>query len=88
MGMILEKTKVTFEKKIYEDELESLKKHLDSVKEKLTVDMSACDDLHGSIIQLLLAHSARYESEYIFSEKNSTFKMALEGFRSVENNCY
>ena len=88
MGMILDTSKVTFEKKVYENELENLKQHLNGVTEKLTVDMSSCDDLHGAIIQLLLAHKARYDSNYIFSDKNSTFKMALQGFRSVENNCY
>jgi hypothetical protein len=87
MGMILDASKVTFEKKVYENELENLKKHLNGVTEKLTVDMSACDDLHGSIVQFLLAHKARYDSDYIFNDKSSTFKMALQGFRNVENNC-
>jgi len=86
MAMTLSDDKVIFEKKVYENELEALKKHL-AEHHKLTIDASACDDMHGAIIQLILAHHSVYESEFIFNEKNSTFKMAIEGFRNVENDC-
>ena len=86
MAMILSDDKVVFEGKVYENELEDLKKHCDAHK-KLTIDMSACEDMHGGIIQLLLAHHAINESKFVFNDKNTTFKMAIEGFRHVENDC-
>jgi hypothetical protein len=86
MAMILSDDKVVFEKKVYENELEDLKKHLAS-HQKLSIDMSACDDMHGAIIQLILVHHAMFESDFIFNDKQSTFKMAIEGFRNVENDC-
>ncbi len=86
MAMTLTDDKVVFEKKVYENELVALKEHL-AQHQKLTIDMSACDDMHGAIVQLLLAHHAVFTSEFIFSDKNSTFKMAIEGFRNVENDC-
>lgn len=86
MAMTLNDNSVVFEGKVYENELETLKAHCDTHK-KLTVDMSACDDMHGGIIQLLLSHHAIHESEFVFNDKNTTFKMAIEGFRHVENDC-
>jgi len=87
MGMTLNGDTVVFEGKVYEDELVPLKTHLTGLKKKVTIDMKQCDDMHGGIIQLLVAYKSVYESEFVFDEKNSTFKMALQGFRNVENNC-
>lgn len=87
MSMTLNGETVIFEKKVYENELLALKEHLSSLKKKVTIDMTQCDDLHGGIIQLLLAYKSVHESEFLFNDKDSTFKMALQGFRSVENNC-
>ena len=87
MGMTLNGDTVVFEGKVYEDELLPLKAHLAELKKRVTVDMTKCDDMHGGIIQLLVAYKSVHESEFIFNEKNSTFKMALQGFRNVENNC-
>lgn len=87
MGMTLNDETVVFEKKVYEDVLLPLKEHLSSLQKKVTVDMQNCDDMHGGVIQLLLAYKAVHESEFLFNDKDSTFKMALLGFRNVENNC-
>ena len=87
MGMTLNDETVVFEGKVYENELLALKEHLTQLKKKVTVDMSSCNDMHGGIIQLLAAYKSVYESEFIFNDKDSTFKMALQGFRNVENNC-
>ncbi len=87
MAIIYEDDKIRFEKRVYENELEDLKKHLDGLKKAITVDLTACDDLHGSVVQLLLAYKTLYSCQFEFSEQPSTYKMALEGFRSVENDC-
>lgn len=87
MGMTLNGDTVVFEGKVYENELVGLKEHLIQLKKKVTVDMKGCEDMHGGIIQLLAAYKSIHESEYLFNDKNSTFKMALQGFRNVENNC-
>ena len=87
MGMTLNDETVVFEGKVYENELLALKEHLMQLKKKITVDMSNCNDMHGGIIQLLAAYKSVHESEFIFNDKDSTFKMALQGFRNVENNC-
>ena len=87
MGMTLNDETVVFEKKVYENELVALKDYLSALNKKVTVDMTQCDDMHGGIIQLLLAYKSVHGSEFIFSDKDSTFKMALSGFRNVENNC-
>ena len=87
MGMTLNDETVVFEGKVYENELLALKEHLTQLKKKVTVDMKNCDDMHGGIIQLLVAYKSVHESEFLFNDKDSTFKMALQGFRNVENNC-
>jgi len=87
MGMTLNDETVVFEGKVYENELVPLNEHLSKLKKKITIDMSQCDDMHGGVIQLLLAYKSQYESEFVFNDKDSTFKMALQGFRNVENNC-
>ncbi len=88
MGMILDTNSVVFEKKVYENELEALKSHLNGIKSGLNVDLTACVDLHGSIIQLLLSYKAVHDCTFAFNDESSTFKLAIEGFRNVENNCH
>ena len=73
--------------KVFEKELLGLKEFMDSHKNPLTIDLSSCDDLHGSLVQLLLAFKAVHGCEFIYSDKVSTYKKALEGFRTVEDDC-
>ncbi len=83
-----DQNRIVCQDRVYENELEPLKKYLDSKKEALEVDLSACKDMHGAVIQLLLAYQVQYGCEFILPEVNLPFKMAIEGFSSIENDCH
>ena len=73
--------------RVFENELLGLKEFMDSKKSPLTIDLTSCDDLHGSLVQLLLAFKTVHGCEFIYNDKMSTYRKALEGFRTVEDDC-
>jgi len=87
MGIEYKEDTIVFQKRVYENELEGLKKALDALKKPITADFTACDDLHGAVVQLLLAYKTTYGCEFLFTDNKSSYKMALEGFRTIENDC-
>jgi len=78
---------VTFTGSIFEDTLITLQSSLNDNKKALTFDCTECKDLHGAIIQLIVAHNAVYGGNFIFSSEPKLYQKAIEGFHSVEDDC-
>ena len=72
---------------IFENELVDIRTFLQEHKSEVTVDCSECKDIHGSVIQLLLAHKATYSAKFTFSEDTKLYQKVIEGFRTVEDDC-
>lgn len=83
-----ENNRIVFKECVYESELEPLKAYMDQKKSALDIDLKACKDIHGAVIQLILAYKVQYSCTFEFSEDASPFKMALQGFSSIENDCH
>lgn len=46
---------------------------------KVSVDLSACKDMHTAIAQLFIAYNGVYGIEYNFSKENYAYKLLLQG---------
>lgn len=87
MGVVFEDKKIVLEGKVYENELESISKYFSENKAKVEINLEKCVDMHGAIVQLLLAYKSKFGLSIQFSDNESTYKMALEGFRTIEDDC-
>lgn len=72
---------------IFENELLPIRTFLDTNKADIKVNCSACKDMHGAVIQLLLAHKAIHGCDFIFSDEKFLYQQVIEGFRTVEDDC-
>jgi len=89
MAMVIDNTNITFEGVIYEDEVVSLREHLQT-KAPDTLDFlfSECEDVHTAVVQQILAYKMLYSANFSFGDDKKTYQKLLEGFNSGEENCY
>ncbi|HIP60447.1 MAG TPA: hypothetical protein EYH01_08485 [Campylobacterales bacterium] len=70
---------------VFEDELVGLRSFIrENGENAITFNLSACNDMHTAIVQLLVAAKATKECEFTFSDKTKPFAMAIEGFKVEE----
>lgn len=80
-AIIYNGTKAVLEGNVFEDEVVALRAFMqESVKEHLTFDLTACNDMHTAIVQLLLAFKSSYSCEFIYGDKTKPYAMAMQGF--------
>lgn len=88
MAIAYETNMVTFSSVVYEDEVISLRDYLqENAGSEFKFDFIDCDDLHLSIIQLILAYKKSYSCSYAFGKSKKIYEVVLEGFDTSENYC-
>ncbi len=66
---------------VYEDEVKNLRDFLQKNEPNLIkFDFSACDDVHLSILQVILAYKKMYGCEFVLPSNNLMYKKVIEGF--------
>jgi len=88
MAITYEGKVASFESVIYEDEVVPFRDFLqENAGEEVSLDFTACEDIHLAVIQLIMAYKKNYSSTYEFGEKVKLFQTVLEGFDVSENYC-
>jgi hypothetical protein len=88
MAIELNSNSVKFDGVIYENELASLREHLQSIApEEVTFDFKDAQDVHLAILQIVLSYQKMYTCNYLFSDEDSMFKKTIQGFDSSEEHC-
>lgn len=72
---------------IFENELVAINEYLKENNSNIVFDCTACKDIHGSVIQLIVSFKAIHGCGFIFSDTPTVYQKAIEGFRSVEDDC-
>lgn len=86
MEILKDEKTIKFEDIETEDIVIELREYLTEVGgEKLTIDLTHCEDLHTAVIQLIGAYKLIYDAEFKYKEEVSAYKMALESFAFCEN---
>ena len=88
MAITYEGNVATFESVIYEDEVVPFRDFLqEKAPAEVHLNMSACEDIHLAILQLIMAYKKNYSFKYEFGENVKLFQRVLEGFDVSENHC-
>ena len=88
MAIKIETDTLVFESVIYEDEVSTLRDFFqESAPENVSMDFTACDDIHLAVLQTIMAYKKLYQCEYKFSDEIKIFQKVLEGFDTSENHC-
>lgn len=70
---------------VFEDELVGLRSFIQENSDNaISFDLSACNDMHTAIVQLLVAAKATKTCEFTYTDKTKPFAMAIEGFKVEE----
>lgn len=81
-------TTANFSSVIYEDEVITLREYLqEKAGKEINFDFKSCEDIHLSVLQLIMAYKKSYTANYAFGDKCKTFELVLKGFVTSENYC-
>lgn len=84
-AVIYDGSKAMLNGNVFEDELVGMRSFIQNNSDQLlSFDLSACNDMHTAIVQLLVAAKATKSCEFIFSDHTKPFVMAIEGFKVEE----
>ena len=88
MATLMENNTVTFSGVVYEDEIVPLRDYLQMVSpSEITVDFSACDDIHLGVLQLILGYKKLYGASYLYGDEIKLYQKLCEGFEITETHC-
>jgi len=88
MAIKYQDNQAIFESIIYEDEVISFRDFLqDRAGSEVEFIFSECEDIHFSILQLVIAYKKNYECKYEFGTQQKIYEKFLKGFDISENNC-
>ena len=88
MAITYEGNTATLESVIYEDEVVPFRDFLqEKAPDEVHLNMTACEDIHLAVIQLIMAYKKNYVINYEFGEKVKLFQRVIEGFDVSENHC-
>lgn len=88
MSITYEKNEANFSSVIYEDEVVAFRDFLqEKAPDEVSLDLTECEDIHLSIIQLVMAYKKNYPISYKFGETKKLYQTVLEGFNTSENYC-
>lgn len=88
MVMVMENNTVTFSAVVYEDEIVPLRDALQMASPSvITVDFTACDDIHLGVLQLILGYKKLYGAHFVFGYEIKLYQKVCEGFETTELHC-
>lgn len=88
MSMEFEESTVKFNGVVYEDEVVSLRDHLQEVAPSSVIfDFTECGDIHLAPLQVVLAYVKKYGGEYRFGDEVKVYQKVCEGFERGEEHC-
>lgn len=88
MATIIENNTVTFSAVVYEDEIVPLRDFLQMASPaEITVDFTACDDIHMGVLQLILGYKKLYDANFIYGKEIKLYQKVCEGFDISETHC-
>lgn len=81
MAVKFEDNSVVFSSIVYEDEVKNLRDFLQKNEPNVVkFDFSSCDDVHLSILQVVLAYKKMYDCNFVLPSNNLMYKKVIEGF--------
>ena len=88
MAIAYENKRIAFSAVVYEDETIGLRDYLqNNAGESLEFDFSECNDLHFSILQLVMAYKKIYSCKYEFAQEEKFYEKLLKGFYADDDIC-
>lgn len=88
MATEMENNTVTFSGVVYEDEIVPLRDFLQMVSPAaITVDFTACNDIHLGVLQLILGYKKLYGASFIFGDQIKLYQKVCEGFETTQTRC-
>lgn len=88
MATLMENNTVTFSGVVYEDEIVALRDFLQLASPaEITVDFSACDDIHLGVLQLILGYKKLYGANFLYGQDVKLYQKLCEGFEITETHC-
>ncbi|HEX5670390.1 MAG TPA: hypothetical protein VFX66_02545 [Sulfuricurvum sp.] len=88
MATIMENNTVTFSAVVYEDEIVPLRDFLQMASpSEITVDFTACDDIHLGVLQLILGYKKLYGASFVYGSDMKLYQKVCEGFETSEIHC-
>jgi len=88
MATAMDNNTVIFSGVIYEDEIVALRDHLQMASPSvITVDFTACDDIHLGALQLILGYKKLYGANFLYGYEIKMYQKVCEGFETTEAHC-
>ena len=88
MAILMDNNTVIFSGVIYEDEIVALRDHLQMASPSvITVDFTACDDIHLGALQLILGYKKLYGANFLYGYEIKMYQKVCEGFETTEAHC-
>jgi len=88
MATAMDNNTVTFSGVVYEDEIVALRDYLQMASPSvITVDFTACDDIHLGALQLVLGYKKLYGANFLYGHVIKLYQKVCEGFETTEAHC-
>ena len=88
MSIEFDEKKVIFQSIVYEDQVKDLREYLQKNEpESINFDFTGCDDVHLSILQVVLAYKKTYECTFDLGSSDLMYVKVIEGFDTSEMHC-
>lgn len=88
MAIVYEEDGAKFSAIIYEDETVNFRDYLQNkAGENLRFEFTECEDIHFSVLQLIMAYKKVYSCTYLFAEETKMYEKFLKGFNAQDEIC-